>query len=355
MPRFAGSRLVDRMQDRNDNFLLLRIAAAVLVVFGHSYAVAGLGTHDFLAHAAWAPGMYTGALAVDVFFVASGFLVAGSYLNRQDLVLFVRARVLRIVPAFAACVLISALLIGPLVSSLSPRDYFGHGETWRYVLKNLSFIRAYFHLPGVFEENPMPLVVNGSLWTLPIEVRMYVMLALLGLIGMLRRRWAFNLVILAGLAAALAFPQQATETLRMGGYSRLAALFLLGIFMQINKERVPVSVALALLLCAVAYLSHGTPYFMLLLLPAIAYSAIWLAYAPTLSIYNQFGDYSYGVYLWGFPVQQLVVSAMGAPSPMQVFAWALPITLVIAVASWHWIEKPALRWKHSLTAPLPVP
>lgn len=355
MPRFPVSRLADRMHDRNDNFLLLRIVAAALVVFGHSYAVAGLGTHDFLAHAAWAPGMYTGALAVDVFFVASGFLVAGSYLNRQDLAVFVRARVLRIVPAFAVCVLISALLLGPLVSSLSARDYFGHDETWRYLWKNLSFIRAAFHLPGVFEENPLPGVVNGSLWTLPVEVRMYVMLALLGLTGLLRRRWSFNLLILGGLLAALCFPQQATETLRMGGYSRLTALFLLGVFMQVNKARVPISAALAVLLCALAFLSHGTPYFMPLLLPAIAYCSIWLAYAATFKPYNRLGDYSYGVYLWGFPVQQLVALTLESPSPMQIFAWAMPITLLIAIASWHWIEKPALKWKRSLTAPLPVP
>ncbi len=355
MLRFPGNRLAVRMQDRNDNFLLLRIVAAVLVVFGHSYAIAGLGTHDFLAHAGWAPGMYTGALAVDVFFVASGFLVAGSYLNRHDLAVFVRARVLRIVPAFAACVVISALVIGPLVSNLSARDYFGHGETWRYLWKNLSFIRAAFHLPGVFESNPMPLVVNGSLWTLPVEVRMYVMLAALGVIGLLRRRWAFNLLILAGLLTALYFPQQTTETLRIGGYARLAALFLLGVFMQVNKDQVPVSLTLAALLSAAAYLGHGTPYFMLLLLPAIAYCSIWLAYARTLKIYNRCGDYSYGVYLWGFPVQQLVALTIGSPTPMQIFAWAMPITLLIAIASWHWIEKPALKWKRSPTAPLPVP
>jgi peptidoglycan/LPS O-acetylase OafA/YrhL len=347
VPVPASPSLADSLKQGRDNFLLLRLLAASMVVFGHSYAIAQIpGLHDFIAMSGWGPGVYTGSIAVDIFFVVSGFLVTGSYVNRRDLRQFLRSRFLRIVPAYLACVVITALVVGTLVSELSTTQYLGHVDTLRYIIKNLTFTNLEWYLPGVFESNPHPRVVNGSLWTLPAEVRMYAWVAIFGLAGLLHRRWLFNVII--GLAFILAawFPDQATSLFRVDSYFRLAGLFALGAVFYLNREFIPLNGLIAAALVLLCYWLHGTAHFMSVFAVALAYVSLWLAYAPRIPGFEKIGDYSYGVYLWGFPVQQTVAWVIGSPTPMQVFAWAMPITLLIAVASWHWLEKPALRLKH---------
>lgn len=347
MPVSSSPSLADCLKQGRDNFLLLRLLAASMVVFGHSYAIAAIpGLHDFIAMAGWGPGVYTGSIAVDIFFVVSGFLVTGSYVNRRDLRQFVRSRFLRIVPAYLVCVAVSALVIGAVVTELPAAEYFGSSKPLRYIVKNLTFTDLEWYLPGVFESNPYPGAVNGSLWTLPAEVRMYVWVAIFGVVGLLHRRWLFNLVI--GLAFVLAtwFPEQASGMFRVDSYFRLAGLFALGAVFYINREFIPVNGLIATALVLLCYWLHGTPHFMSVFAVALGYVSLWFSYVPRIPGFERLGDYSYGVYLWGFPVQQAVIWAIGQPSPMQVFAWAMPITLLIAVLSWHWIEKPALKLKN---------
>ena len=335
MPVPASPSLGDCLRQRRDNFLLLRLIAAAMVVFGHSYAMANIpGLHDFIALAGWGPGVYTGSIAVEIFFVVSGFLVAGSYINRRDLRFFVRSRFLRIVPAFLVCVVLSAYLLGPLVTTLPLAEYLRHPDTYGYVLKNISFTWLEWFLPGVFQSNPNPGVINGSLWTLPAEVRMYVFVAIFGVLGLLHRRWLFNLVLGAIFVLSAWFPEAAIGMFRVDTYFRLAGLFALGSFFYVNRDFIPLNGYIATALVVLTYLLHGTPHFMNLFALALGYGSLWFAYAPRLDGFNRVGDYSYGVYLWGFPVQQLVAMAIGHPTPMQVFAWAMPITLLIAIASW---------------------
>ncbi len=344
----ASPSLADCLRRRRDNFLLLRLAAAVLVVFGHSYAAAHIpGVRDFIAAKAWGPGVYTGSVAVEIFFVVSGFLVTGSYVNRHDLRFFVRARFLRIVPAYLVCVVGCAYVIGPMVTRLPLGEYLQHGDTIGYVLKNMTFTQLDWYLPGVFESNPNPRVVNGSLWTLPAEVRMYALVALFGLLGLLQRRRLFNVVIGATFVWAAWFPETAMSLWAVDAYFRLAGLFALGAVFYVNREHIPVNGYLSAALIAFAWLLHGTSHFMAIYGLALGYGSLWFAYAPRLDAFNRFGDYSYGVYLWGFPVEQLVAMALGRPTPMQVFAWAMPLTLLVAIGSWHLIEKPALALKNT--------
>jgi len=348
MPVPARPSLADCLAQRRDNFLLLRLIAAAMVVFGHSYAMAQIpGLHDFIAMKGWAPGLYTGSIAVEIFFVVSGFLVAGSYINRRDLKFFVRSRFLRIVPAFVVCVVICAFVIGPFVTSMPLVEYLSHRDTRGYVLKNISFTWLEWYLPGVFESNPYPRVVNGSLWTLPAEVRMYVFLAVFGVLGLLHRRWLFNLVLGTTFVLAAWFLEPGIGLFRVDSYFRLAGLFALGTFFYVNRQSIPLDGYIAAALVVLAYLLHGTPHFLGIFGLALGYGSLWFAYAPRLDGFNRMGDYSYGVYLWGFPAQQCIAWVITAPTPMQVFAWAMPITLLIAIASWHWVEKPALKLKNT--------
>jgi peptidoglycan/LPS O-acetylase OafA/YrhL len=348
MPVPASPSLADCLKQGRDNFLLLRLLAAAMVIFGHSYAVAQIpGVHDFIGMAGWGPGVYTGSIAVDIFFVVSGFLVVGSYVKRRDLKFFVRSRFLRIVPAYLACVVITAYVIGPLVTQLPFGEYLRHPGTVGYVLKNLNFTSLEWYLPGVFESNPHPGVVNGSLWTLPAEVRMYIWVAVFGLLGLLHRRWAFNLVLGTLFVLSTWFPETAIGMFRVDSYFRLAGLFALGAFLYVNREFIPVNGYIAAALILLTWWLHGTPHFMSLFGLALGYTSLWFAYVPKLQWFNRLGDYSYGVYLWGFPVQQCVAWTIGTPSPMQVFTIAMPTTLLIAMVSWHWLEKPALKLKNT--------
>jgi len=340
--------LADCLARRRDNFLLLRLIAASMVIFGHSYAIAHVdGLHDFIGMKGWGPGVYTGSIAVDIFFVVSGFLVTGSYVNRRDFKFFIRSRFLRIVPACVVCVIACAFVIGPLVTTLPLGEYLRHHDSLGYVLKNISFISLAWTLPGVFESNPYSGTVNGSLWTLPVEVRMYALVAVFGLIGLLHRRWLFNLVIGALCLWAAWFPDLTREVFRSASHLRLAGLFALGSFFYVNRDYLPVSGYLAAALVLLAYLLHGTPHFMVMFGLALGYGSLWFAYTPPLHGFERLGDYSYGLYLWGFPIQQLVALQMGQPTPMQIFAWSMPITALVAVASWHLIEKPALGFKNT--------
>lgn len=338
--------LADCLKQGRDNFLLLRLIAAAMVIFGHSYAIAQVpGLHDFIGRSGWGSGIYTGSIAVDIFFVVSGFLVAGSYINRRDLRFFIRSRLLRIVPAYVVCVVACAYLIGPWVTNMPIGEYLAHPGTLLYVLKNLTFNSLEWTLPGVFTRNPHPNVVNGSLWTLPAEVRMYALVAGFGLLGLLHRRIAFNLCLISIFVLAAWFPVEAEVLFRADGYARLAALFALGAFFYVNRDFVPVSGYLAAALVLLAYLLHGTAHFAVIFGIAIGYGSLWFAYGPRLKGFERWGDYSYGIYLWGFPIQQLLAQVIDQPAPMQIFAWAMPITLLVAIFSWDWIEKPALRLK----------
>lgn len=333
-----------------DNFLLLRFAAAAAVIFGHAYAMSGIaGAADFVARMNLGEGIYTGSLAVDVFFVVSGFLVTASYLHRANLEVFLKSRALRVLPAYAACMLLSAAVLGAVYTELPLRDYFSNPATSAYVITNLRFgVDLVWTLPGVFTHNPHPDVINGSIWTLPAEVRMYLWVGVLGMLGVLRKRWLANLVFLALLVVGILRPDQ-LPLVPQPDFVRLAAFFLFGAFCYVNRDWMPVSDWLLLAVAALMVILRHSHLFPWALGAFVAYGTLWFAYRPNFRFFNRFGDYSYGLYLWGFPVEQAVAHAFETPTrPVLIFVIALPLTLLCAVLSWHLIEKPALRLKRNV-------
>jgi peptidoglycan/LPS O-acetylase OafA/YrhL len=346
MQKLRVRSLAEAYESGADNFLLLRLLAAVLVMYGHSYGFAGTHHGDFITRLGWGNGLYTGSIAVYMFFAISGFLVSGSYVKRANLETFLKARALRILPAYICCITLTALVLGAICTELPLTQYWSAAGTWHYIYVNLWLTQPIeWKLPGVFTHNFVKDAVNGSLWTLPAEVRMYAWVAILGLLGILRRRWlanaAFLTLLLVGCFAPTGLPLVQSIEDRL-----VATFFLAGAFCFVNREHIPVSSALLAALAAIAMATHGTPVFQFAFGAALTYFCLWFAYMPNFHFFNRFGDYSYGVYLWGFPIQQAISAAVGRP----VKAWvncsvSLVVVLVIAAASWHWIEKPALRLK----------
>lgn len=340
----AWRTLASYTEQKENNYLLLRFLAALSVIYGHSYAITKLpGQHDLVQ--SLLRFSYSGDVGVDVFFVISGFLVTASYLNRRDWGDFMKARVLRIFPALAVCLLVTVLILGPVVSTLGVLDYFGSGATYAYFFRNLSLLLLDYDLPGVFEHLPQ-YGVNGSLWTLPIEFGLYILLSLFGLLGILfKRRW-YGLFILGMCALAfITFTEVHFLSQKMIWF-RLMCLFAAGSVMRVYADRIPLT-GWPLLLLPLAFLLRRQHLgaFSGVFSVWLVYAVFWAAYVPNLHFFNRLGDYSYGLYIYAFPIQQTLRQYFPDIAPLTLFACASVATVICAALSWHLVEEPALRLK----------
>ena len=335
--------LADAYDRRLDNFLLLRFVAASMVIYAHSYALSGMHKVDIFVRLGW--GTYAGKIAVELFFCISGFLVTASLVRWQNTLAFLKARALRLLPAYAACMAICAYVIGPLVTTLSLGEYLANPLTHSYVYSNLGMRHLQWFLPGVFENNPYRGAVNGSIWSLPVETTMYLWLTTLGLIGAFRRAWLATCAILALAIVSwkywIAMPMLTANPQHMP----YAAMFALGSLAYLHRRWIPLGHAGMLVCAALAWATHQDALGGVSMVLALAYFCFWFAYCLPWHGFNRCGDYSYGIYLWGFPCQQLVVLWLGHMRPGQLSLIAFPMVLALAVASWHLLEQPALRLK----------
>jgi peptidoglycan/LPS O-acetylase OafA/YrhL len=332
----------------DNNFNLIRLAAAIMVIFSHSYALL-LPGGDPLNRLL---GMDASFIAVNAFFAISGFLITASYCRNASLVTYFEARVLRIFPGLFAAVLWCALLIGPLFTTMSLREYFAHRSIWQFITINSTLIsngiQLKYLLPGVFAGNPCSQAVNGSLWTLPYELWMYIGLGGLGALGFLRTRWIGNL----GAATLLLFPviMPGHELSRWANFERFGLYFLLGVVCYLNRDRIPLSGVASLTLGVATVFLYKTILFSSMFTVALVYGLFWLAYRPSgwIRKYNDLGDYSYGTYVYAFPVQQSLITLIPSLHPLALFPLASLVTLTLAALSWHFLENPALSLKRRL-------
>ena len=343
--RLNGPVLGDVCQGRNNNLNLIRMIAATAVLVSHAWPISsGIGTAEPLSALV---GVKLGTLAVYVFFAISGFLIARSFERQPTVRRWLAARALRLFPGLAVVLFLTVLVLGPLVTALPTAEYFTRPETLSYVPRNLSLAFLQYGLPGVFGDQPYPEAINGSLWTLVHEVVCYGGVLVLGLLGALRRT-GLALFGFAGFAAAYVLVMVVLGPDRV--HPKLAALcelalpFVMGTALYVWRARVRLHPVLLLGLVLAAALSRETPLWMPALVAALTYGVFLLGFAPggPLLLYNRLGDYSYGVYIYAFPAQQLMMHLFQPMGPLQNIAFALPVTLALAVLSWTWVEKPAL-------------
>lgn len=327
---------------RDNNFNLIRMLAAWAVLFSHTYPLSGTRPDN------WFSSMHPGTYAVYIFFAISGFLVAKSFARKADLRAFARARVLRIVPALLVVSALSALLLGGIMTTLDAHQYFSDPDVWKYIVNNALMIHTEYKLPGVFADNPYPEAVNGSLWSLRFEMRMYIALALLGMLGAVTSQHRFILSAAFFLVwyLCIQFMPQWFDSLRKTQLLAVVALyFYIGVFYFRFAHRVELSSRVSILLLLVAAAGWLTPLRELTLAIALSYFVFYFALVPggLLRAYNRIGDYSYGFYLYAFPVQQLLVANIPGMGFYSMLLWASVITLGFAMLSWYLVEKPALR------------
>jgi peptidoglycan/LPS O-acetylase OafA/YrhL len=323
-------------------FDYLRVALAVGVVVAHAVIV-HIDSWKFLGEMTPMRRLSFGYF-VPMFIALSGFLVASSLERSRSLFGFIALRALRIVPALAMVVLLSSLVLGPIFTHLSPTDYFSHREFWAYLLNIVGYI--HYGLPAVFKDHPWP-EVNSQLWTVPIELACYVGLAVLAAFGLIRRRWLLLGVVIAVQIGLLGWAVMASPGIIEGGYyypMSLVACFLFGVALYAFRDKVPWSLPLFLLSIAamVAMMASYKGEF-LFGLPT-AYAAVYLGLTnPPRNRLVLSGDYSYGIYLYGFPIQQAVYALGPWTHRWEInLLISLPLTILLAVISWRFVEKPAL-------------
>ena len=327
------------------------MVAALCVLVSHSYA---LTTGDSTLEPFFrSVGTSLGRMAVDVFFIASGFLICGSMFSRGDALRFVVARCLRVYPALIVAVVTSALVLGPLLTQLGTGQYLSHVETWSYIVKTGSIVTHIQNgLPGVFQSNPLSESVNGSLWTLRYEMSMYCLVLTYWFVAKgLRfsmRSTAASLALASALSMLVYWFGSAYVDSHHDGLHRLlklSAMFFLGSAAWFYKGAIPLTYGhLACALAALVLSAFSKTVFLLVYPLAICYLVLFFVFGlkGTIAKYNQVGDYSYGVYIFSYPVQQTLVAKFPDIDVARMVLFTCLIVLPMAIASWLLVESRAL-------------
>ena len=338
---------------RDNNFKLLRLIAAYAVVVSHARA------HVF-GDSAWEllqveTGYSLGNLAVNVFFIISGFLITQSFLRSTDVIEYITARVLRLVPGLLVAAFITAFIIGPLVTSATLGAYFGGLNTWIYVPLVSSLVAENsIELKGVFDTLVYQHEVNIPLWTLRWEFLSYLAIAVLGLSGILVSGWRFALVFALFVSTSIAITLYTDLRITHDAIDhalRLGYCYLLGAAFFTFRKFIPLSLLPGVFLWAITFAFRESGAYQMLLITALGYSALWLAFIPAGFIrnYNRFGDISYGVYIYGFLLGQVIMLYFPLLSPSELLAASAPVIFAAATLSYYLIEAPAMRERERAT------
>lgn len=338
-----GNRLEGRATSlgRANGFDGLRLVLALGIVVFHSFTITTNSVTGMpLAVQAVA------RLILPAFFAISGYLVAASLVRCGSVAEFLALRLLRILPALGVVVAISALVLGPLCSSFPLQDYFRDPLLPAYFCNVLA--QPHFALPGVFHDHPRAGVVNGSLWTIPLELMCYALLAAMALL----LRGAAMTAALAVLTLLLLFPATPFLGLALAWMpaKELPLAFFFGALLFRLGRYVPHHAAIGVLCLGIAAVL-GFWNSVWLSLP-LAYGAIWLA-LRRIPAWLTRADYSYGLYLVAYPLEQVWIHFF----PSRAVWWAdllfaLPLGLLCAMALWHFIERPLLARKHEIVTRL---
>jgi len=346
-------RLSEYARGRDNNFTLLRLLASLTVVLYHSGPMLGLnGGRDFLFDHV---GRSFGQMALDMLFVTSGFLVTASLFIRGDLNHFLWARALRLYPALLLMLPLTVFLLAPAVTTLPLKDYFASKLTWDYIAKCATVVGGIrYSLPGVFETLPLKGEFNGSLWTLPIEARMYIYLA----VGWLAFSFMPKVRVLAlSLVAPVATAGMMVAIMRARLHGPVnngdvaILMFFCGASLYFWRERIVINrasfAALPLLVIAAAMIDETFAFAVYLL--CVPLFLLHLVYIPRGKIraVNGWGDYSYGIYIYAFPVQQTLALLFPKLTLFAMTGCAAAVSWALAFCSWNLVEKRSMRAKNA--------
>lgn len=347
-----GMVLGEKSKSRNNNINLIQFIAAVLVIYGHAFPIATAGNSGEIIKDLTQSQYSFGNLAVAIFFIFSGYLVCGSWERSQSLYTYARNRFYRIFPELAGVIVLSVLVLGPVFTKLSLSEYFTSATTWTY-FKNLLLYPLYWDLPGVFESNLYGASVNGSLWTIPYQVLLYALLGIMGVIGLLKHKKASAFVfVLFALGHFFKGALWGTRThfmlMPLSDLMYLGMYFMAGVLAWQYREQITLNRQGAMLSITLLLLCFYLKEYFFSMAVFGTYICLYLSYCTP---YRSFrlSRLSYGVYIYGFPIQQMWTAIFGGKmNPYLNIVLSLPCVVLLAWLSDRLIERPALRLKEQL-------
>ncbi|MVV47012.1 acyltransferase [Pseudomonas sp. PB120] len=339
-------KLNNALHRDNNNADLLRLVAACAVIWGHAYAlVPGPVTTEPIR------GLlgfdYSGSLAVEFFFFLSGILVTNSWLTNSSPLSFILARFFRVFPAVLVSAVACVFLLGPMLTTLPLNSYFADSSVFAAIFRH-PYVE--YSLPGVFEHTNNPLT-NGSIWTIRYELIMYAMLLAAGLCGVFRHKIFATVVLVAILVISIVLPDEVEViglmNVDIGG--RLPAFFAFGALLALYKDQASINFSIVCGLILFAWICRHGPAFQFVFYPAFLMTALWLMTTAPIKALRLPGDFSYGVYVFGWPIQKAVVAVFPAFSIHENQAVSIAAALALASISWYVVEKPCIRFGRQLS------
>jgi peptidoglycan/LPS O-acetylase OafA/YrhL len=345
--RTARATIATVFDPRNNALNALRLVLAVSVIFWHSWPLTGR-TITFKPFE-----QFIEQVGVDGFFAISGFLITSSWLRNPSVRDYAAARLLRIFPGLWVCLIVIAFVFAPLSVAIqhgSVADLMASNDSLAYVINN-GLLNVYYagvdHTP---RNVPWPGVWNGSIWTLVFEMICYIAVGILGVLGMLKRRWVVPAVFVIALIGTIVFPYPvfAASSIQAMVF-RFVVMFAAGALVYQFREAIPARWSLVAVCIVIVLASMFLPNFRVLGAIPLAYAVITtgaLLHHPRLNLRN---DLSYGVYIYAYPVQQmLVVLGFASLNIVVFFAFATIVTVPLAALSWFLVEKQAIALKNRI-------
>lgn len=328
--------LSEILKRENNNIDLLRLFAALLVAWSHA---PGLSVKFPLPL-----NVGLGGLGVAVFFFLSGMLVTNSLVGKKNPMAFVWSRFMRIYPAYFVVLLFSVFVIGPIFTASSVGDYFSSSDTWQFLGDNAR-LRIRYYLPGLWQDHA-DASVNASVWTIPLEVGCYICLlfAYISCRSLKLKPWMFVVVALA----FSVLPHDWFVHLLGKGYSIVDHVdlfcFAIGAAMALNQDKVRINITLIVVMLMMCVMAWRCQNIISYLFPLTA--SFVLLYATSVAPLLKFRlkhDISYGLYLWHWPVYQVMLTFLGGINPYLFFLVCMIVVAAISFLSARFVEEPCLE------------
>ncbi|EGR1402297.1 acyltransferase family protein [Vibrio cholerae] len=335
---------------KNNNLTLIRVVLACLVIYYHSYALTGNDPDQDIVKSF--VGITTsGGLAVAMFFFISGMLVSDSYIKDLNPIRFFLSRFFRVIPALFFTLLLTVFILAPIVTNVTLKEFFSEKSNYFYIMNNLIMDTRYYLL-GVFEDNHYKSVVNGSIWTLKWEVVFYFFLWCFGMIGLLKDRTLstifFVFIILSSFLKLDWLVSLLSDNV---GILYLPMYFSIGCLFAIWKDKIFISFSTVFGFSLLSFLLNGSIFFDISFYVSVFSFVVYISSRDLIRKLRLNNDSSYGVYIYGFPVQQLLVFYYPSMGYYANSFFSIIICLILGYLSFKYIEKPCIDFGRFLFKP----
>lgn len=335
-------KLAFLLKREKNNLDLVRIFLASVVIIGHSYYLVATERHDIVQ--SMIGFTYSSSLAVKLFFFISGLVVTNSLISKNSISSFITSRTFRIFPGLVIALCISALAIGPLISNIGIESYYSHREVYWYIIDNTR-LKMVDTLPGVFSNNHFKNSINGSLWTLSYEVGCYIFLLGCYMAGAGKSRLIGSLLCIAIIIEPLLPSRYLITWLSPSDeVTYLPTCFALGALLAINKDIISLNMKTCVGFMIMTWMVSNTRHYQYFFYITACLTLLQISSMAAMNKFKPKNDISYGIYIYGFTVQQCFAFLFPHSGVLFNQVASLACSYIIAMLSWKFIEKPSIAF-----------